>query len=117
MDSRKIKGFRAESEAVEYLAGKGYHILERNYRFDRGEIDIVARYGKELVFVEVKARSSSAYGEPEDALTPYKCRQIQRVADGYLQEHGLDEIEYRFDIVAIEYRPRATILRHLRDAF
>ncbi len=103
--------------AVDYLSKKGYTILQRNYRFHRGEIDIVAEYRGDIVFIEVKARSSRGFGLPEDGLTPYKCRQIRKVAQGYLFEHAIDERSCRFDVIAIEYIEGAPLIRHLEDAF
>lgn len=117
MISRQIQGKNGEDAAVDYVTKKGYHILCRNYRFERGEIDIIAEEGDDLVFIEVKARRSKAYGDPEDALTPSKCRQIKRVAEGFLDEHNLDDRSCRFDIIAVEYADTQPVVRHLQDAF
>ena len=117
MPDRRSKGKGGEDSAVDYLAKKGYHILRRNYRFNRGEIDIIAEDKEDLVFIEVKARMSRAFGVPENALTPAKCRRIKKVAQGYLYENKIDDRSCRFDIVAIEYDAGIPVIRHLEDAF
>ncbi len=116
MNTRQ-RGKLGEDTAVDYLEKKGYRILQRNYRFDRGEIDIVAEDQGQLVFIEVKARRSTLYGEPEEAVTEAKCKQLWKVAEGYLHEHNLEDSNYRFDVVAIEYQNNVPVIRHLIDAF
>jgi putative endonuclease len=111
------QGRLGEDEAVEYLAKKGYSIVTRNYRFGRGEIDIIAQDGEILVFVEVKARRSSSYGEPEDAVTGPKQKQIRKTAEGYLFEYSIEGVPCRFDVVAIDYSTPDEVLRHYIDAF
>ena len=78
---------------------------------------IFAEEGEELVFVEVKARRSNAFGAPEDAVTEKKQEQVHAVAEGYLLIHDIDDRPCRFDIVAIEYRNGTAEIRHIRDAF
>ena len=116
MNTRK-RGTQGEDAAVVYLERKGYRILVRNFRFDRGEIDIVAEDCDRLVFVEVKTRRSKIYGHPEEAITEAKCRQLWKVAEGYLFEHNLDDQNCRFDVVAIEYNNNIPVIRHIKDAF
>ncbi len=117
MPDRRAKGKAGEDAAVDYLEKKGYHILGRNFRYERGEIDIIAIDKEDLVFIEVKARRSKAFGEPEDALTPAKCNQIRKVAEGYLLEQRIDDQPCRFDVIAIEYERETPVIRHLIDAF
>ena len=117
MHNHRAKGRAGEDTAVDYLTKKGYHILERNFRFERGEIDIIAVDKEDLVFVEVKARRSKAFGDPEDALTAAKCNQIRKVAEGYLSECNIDDQQCRFDVIAIEYEEDVPVIRHLVDAF
>lgn len=101
MNKRTI-GTEYEQKAVEYLKNRGYFILERNFRCKTGEIDLIARYKKYLVFIEVKYRSSSAKGLPEEAVTQSKMRTISRVADYYRLRHGYGEdTPCRFDVVAV----------------
>lgn len=111
------QGTEGENAAVEYLQNKGYRILERNFRYERGEIDIIAEQGSQVIFVEVKSRRSKLYGEPEDAITEAKCRQLWKVAQGYLDRHDLDEQCCRFDVIAIVYEKQVPVIRHTEDAF
>jgi putative endonuclease len=115
--NRRKQGTAGEDLAVQYLQKNGLKILERNYRFERGEIDIVAEDGEDLVFVEVKARRSNSFGAPEDAVTEEKQKQVYNVADGYLFEHNIDDRPCRFDVVAIEFQNGCNEIRHIRNAF
>jgi len=117
MKNKSKKGAIGEDVAVEYLKKKGYNILQRNYRFNHGEIDIIAEDGNVLVFVEVKARRSKKFGEPEDAVTPRKRDKIRATADGYLFENNIDDKECRFDVLAIVYECDKVVIRHIIDAF
>ena len=92
-------------------------IRQRNYRFERGEVDIVADDGDEIVFVEVKARRSKSYGEPEEAVTENKQAQLQRVAEGYLFEHEIEDRACRFDVVAIFFHNGKAQINHFKNAF
>jgi putative endonuclease len=113
-------GRAAERLAVAFLQHQAYRIVAVNQRVGRGELDIIARRGPVLAFVEVKARRSRTCGAPEDAVTPRKRRQIARLAALWLGSHpralaGVTDV--RFDIIAVEAggpRPR---VRHLRAAF
>lgn len=115
--NKRRHGNIGEQIAVDYLVKKQYRILQRNYRFEHGEIDIIADDHGVLVFVEVKARRSKQYGDPEDAVTPSKRKQIRKTADGYLFENNIDDRECRFDVIAIEYDGGNSTIRHLEDAF
>lgn len=109
------KGRLGEDLAAHFLEGKGYRIIERNYRYDRGEIDIVAQDGNDLVFVEVKLRETEAFGSPEESITPFKEEQLKKVAEGYLFEHNLEDQSCRFDVVAIvlaDGKPKIRILQN-----
>ncbi len=110
-------GRQGEQVAVQHLRQLGMEIVEMNYRFGRGEIDIVARDGDVLVFCEVKARSGNQYGDPEYAITPKKQRQIRRVAEGYLFEHEIRQHRCRFDVVAIRWSQRAPMINYIQNAF
>ncbi|MBM3208691.1 YraN family protein [Candidatus Shapirobacteria bacterium] len=92
-----------EGLAAEFLAQKGYQIIERNFRKRYGEIDLVAREGKTLVFIEVKTRLTDKYGLPEEAITPWKLKALVRSANYYKMLHPeLPEL-LRIDLVAIDY--------------
>lgn len=94
-------GHDGEEIANEFLIKSGYSILTRNYRCKIGEIDIIARDGEFLVFIEVKTRTGSACGSPAAAVTFRKQRQISKAAQWYLAENGLFDTPARFDVVAI----------------
>jgi putative endonuclease len=110
-------GMEGESLAAQFLEAKGYTILEKNYRFDRGEIDLVAKDGQELVFIEVKARRSREFGAPEESVTPAKESQLKKVAEGYLYEHSIENQSCRFDVVTITYQDGRPVLRLIQNAF
>jgi len=111
-------GLEGEAIALKYLRRKKYAIVETRFRFLRGEIDIVARDGDTLVFVEVKMRTGRGYGRPEESVTPGKQRQIRKVAKGYLLLRHPGDVACRFDVIAI--RPdgeRSYTIEHFVDAF
>lgn len=99
--STRERGAAGEEAAVNFLKQNGYEIVERNYYFRRGEIDIIAKDGPVLVFVEVKSRRSSAFGAPEESVTPKKQELLRRTAEGYVTERGIQDTECRFDVVSI----------------
>lgn len=100
-NSRQHLGRRGEDLAIEYLKQMKYHILCRNYRCRLGEIDIIAQDSDNLVFIEVKTRTSNLFGSPAAAVTIHKQRQILKVAQLYLQEHKLEDSPVRFDVVSV----------------
>lgn len=111
-------GNRGERLAAQMLKGKGYVILARNCRNRCGEIDIIARDGDTIVFVEVKTRSEHTEGRPEEAVTRTKQRQITRAASAWLQQHKLHQHRCRFDVVAIVWRTgEKPIVDHIQSAF
>lgn len=120
----KTTGDLGEDLAARFLEAKGYRILERNYRFNREEVDLVcfepyADYtqGGELVFVEVKARRGLGFGRPEEAVTPAKQQAIKRVAEAYLHETKLEGALVRFDVVAIVLGHGEPAIEHFENAF
>ncbi len=111
-------GRAGEDIASDYLEKKGYEIVARGFSLFRGEIDIVARDGETIVFVEVKARADVSHGRPEESVTPGKRRQIRRIAQGYLVTHPAPGAACRFDVIAILFRgPGDYSLDHFIDAF
>jgi len=102
MENRRKIGAIHEEKAAEYLRSLGYRILERNFRFKLGEIDLIAEEAGALVFLEVKYRKSSQYGIPAEAVTPAKQRKICQVADFYrMSRHVLESQSCRFDVVSV----------------
>ena len=98
---KKTLGREGEDRAAQFLAEKGYKILERNYSTRSGEIDLVALHNGEVVFVEVKTRTSDAYGAPELAVNPRKQLRMIKAALGYIKYKKLHQMPCRFDVVAI----------------
>jgi putative endonuclease len=99
---------------------KGYRILERNFRSRLGEIDIVARDGDTIVFVEVKTRSTESFGSPKDAIDARKIRRITRGSMDYLRrnfKHGDVNINIRFDVVTVELKDSGFSTELIKDAF
>jgi putative endonuclease len=114
---RKSLGVRGEDMAVDFLEKKGYTILCRNYRCRSGEIDIVARKKKILCFIEVKTRSTRAFGPPQEAVTPRKQYKIGRVALDFLQRHRLENHPARFDVVAVDFTGGDGVIALIENAF
>jgi len=118
--STKKTGDKGEVLAAEYLESKGYSIIKRNYRYGKGEIDIIAKDPQEegLVFIEVKSRKSLEYGSPEEAITKNKIKQLKRIAELYLYENEIIEILCRFDVIAILMLPnQKPQIEHYVNAF
>lgn len=109
-------GKLGEELAVNYLVGKGYQILERNWHNIHKEIDIVAKDGKFLVIVEVKARQTDEYGAPDIAVTKKKQQMLIAAANAYIFKKRLD-VETRFDIISIVFKDGEPFIEHIEDAF
>lgn len=109
-------GILGEDIAIEYLRRKGYVILDRNWRSGHKEIDIVARLGDTIVFVEVKARANTTYGNPEDAVTRRKMHLLVLAADAYLRYNAID-MDVRFDIITITGATTKPHIQHYERAF
>jgi len=116
-DYRKRVGREGEERAVHYLKGKGFTILERNYRAERGEIDIIALDRDILVFIEVKTQRHDSFGEPEAWVDQKKQAQIGKVAQAYIQQHNINDRDCRFDVIGIVDTDRNMEIRHIEDAF
>lgn len=117
-EARRAQGDAAEDRACRHLEGSGFTIVERNFRTRGGEIDIVARKGDVLVFVEVRSREVPGFGTPEESVTPAKRRRIVAAARGYLSNVPPSSWrEARFDVIAIEGVGNAAALRHFSAAF
>ena len=110
-------GAQSENLAIWYLKKNGYKIIERNYRNQIGEIDIIAKEKKTIVFVEVKSRRSIRYGSPKWAVTAKKQRQISMVALYYLKTTGQTDAKARFDVVAITSNRDEPRIEIVKNAF
>ena len=104
-------GTFGETWAVGYLTRLGYRILARNVRCGRGEIDIVARDGPELVFVEVKCRRTGRFGSPEESITRARYARLAAAVEEYLASRRGDSTPHRIDVVAIEVGPGGRVTR------
>lgn len=116
MAIQQERGLAGENLAVTYLQKKGYEILERNFRSGKSEIDVIAKKDDVLVFVEVKARSSSKFGNPEDFVDEKKAAKIVEGAENYIESEKWDG-PIRFDIISILYQMNESELTHFIDAF
>ena len=112
-DPRHRAGVAAELAAARLLRAQGYTILEHRWRFHRHDVDLVARFGATVVFVEVRARGSDRFGTAAASVTARKRRLLARSAAAWLQRHGLPGDVARFDVVAV----RGDRLDWLRGAF
>ena len=117
-------GRRGEDLAVAFLEELGYHVLDRNYRFERREVDVVCfapaeddRLGGEIVFVEVKTRSGDVFGRPEEAVGHEKQERVIEAARAYLYEKKLEGASCRFDVVSVMTGPSGPEIEHFPDAF
>jgi len=117
LNRRQRFGKAGESVAARYLRKHGYRILEQNYRTRMGEIDIVARDGDTIVFVEVKARKNSRFGSPKWAVTSRKQKTISMVALQYLKATDQSQCRARFDVVAIRSESGSPEIELIKNAF
>lgn len=109
-------GKKGEQLAVNYLMNEGYKIVERNWRFQKAEIDIIATKEKMLISVEVKTRSNNDYGNPQDFVNSKKIKLMILAMNEYILKRNLD-IELRFDIIAITKNKSSFNVEHFQDAF
>jgi putative endonuclease len=117
LNQKQKIGEKGESIAERHLKKKGYKILERNYRTKLGEIDIIAKENKTIVFVEVKTRRSWQFGSPKGAVTPAKQRKISMVALQYLKTIDRSNTKARFDVVAITATRDTPQIEIIKNAF
>ena len=115
---RRDLGRFGEETAASYLRHKGFNIIERNYRQRIGELDIIARQGSCLVFVEVRTKTDDRCGLPEESVTAVKIKKLRRLAQSYLQARSIkSDQDIRFDVVAIMHTNGQTTINHIENAF
>ena len=114
---KKELGKKGEDLALRYLKKNGYRVYERNYVCKMGEVDIIAKEKDTLAFIEVKTRTSTAFGPPQLAVNAAKQMQLSKAALYFLKEKGLGDIKARFDVVAIVLGPRGPEIELIKDAF
>lgn len=109
-------GKQGEEEALAFLKKNQFEILETNWRWQKAEVDIIARKDNTLIFIEVKTRSTSFFGEPEEQVTLKKQQLLSDAADHYINLHNLN-LQVRFDIISIIKEKSQLTIRHIEDAF
>jgi putative endonuclease len=109
-------GKKGEELAVEFLLKEGYEILDRNWTFQKAEIDIIAQKENILAVIEVKTRSSSDFGLPQDFVKPKKIQLLIKAVNAYINDREID-FEIRFDIIAVQKNGESFAVEHLTDAF
>jgi len=111
-------GKQGEDLAAAYLESKDWLVFDRNYRFDKAEVDIVATDRNYIVFVEVKLRSNTFFGQPEDYVTPQKEANIKKAAEAWIYERKMETAVVRFDVISIVQKGnQAPQITHFKDAF
>jgi len=114
---KKETGKNAEDLAEEYLRGLGYEIVARNYTISHNEIDIIAKDGNYLVFVEVRSKTGLDFGKPEESLTMGKRKQVRKAAEMYLHQNPFLNLLIRLDFIGITFNGEKTVINHLKNAF
>lgn len=118
MAAKDDLGRRGEDLAAQFLSDAGYTVIDRNWRCARGEIDLVARDGNDTVFVEVKTRSSTAFGHPFEAITAQKLARLRRLAGAWCEAHPYRRGAVRIDAISvIAAAGREPIVEHLRRVY
>lgn len=118
--SKSELGKRGEELALEFLTDKGYELVKKNYRYGHGEIDLIVKDLSKnvLVFVEVKARYNLELGDPAYAINKKKISQLKKIAELYLYENQIKEIDCRFDVITILFdEPENPKIEHYENAF
>ena len=114
---RRLLGVAGEAEAVRFLRSAGFEIVDTGFRARCGEIDVIAEDGREVVFVEVKTRTSDAFGTPAESVTRVKRLRIVRAASVFLARAGWADRACRFDVLSISPVGSGFRVTHLKDAF
>lgn len=114
---RKKFGTAGEESACRFLEDRGYRILARNFRNSLGEIDVIAKQGQTICFIEVKARASDRFGDPAQAVSFHKRRKISQVALAYLKANRLTDVDARFDVVSVLGEGENAVVELIEDAF
>jgi len=116
MAQHNLIGKQGEALAKGFLEKKGYHVVTQNWRYQKAEIDIIAKYGNQIVIVEVKTRTSLEFENPKEAVTITKQKRIVKAADAFIQEQNID-LECRFDIISVLIEGKKIEIEHIEDAF
>jgi putative endonuclease len=117
MNARNALGRAGEDLAARHYRRLGFKVVERNHRRPGGEIDLVLRRGRVLVFCEVKTRSSDRWGVPAEAVHPVKQERLRRLAAGWMTDKRPGRVDVRFDVVSAMVRDGRIEIEHIADAF
>jgi putative endonuclease len=117
MNLRQDLGRYGEDRAAVYLSDRGYQIIERNWRTQAGEIDLVAQYKEWLVFVEVKTRNGAGFGHPFEAITPSKVARMRRLAADWCLAKQVSGLRVRLDAIAVLISGGQVHIEHLKEVF
>jgi len=112
-DDRHKRGLAGEEQAIQYLLSRGWHVVAHRFRIGHKEIDLIARQGNLVAFIEVKSRRGAAFGSPLEAVTGAKRRELVKAARAWVDRYGRPSDVYRFDCIAVVNNQ----LEHLADAF
>jgi putative endonuclease len=116
MASHNELGTLGEKLAAQFMLREGYEILERNWTFQKAEIDIIAKKANQIIIVEVKTRNSDYFGDPQDFVTQGKIKLLVKAANEYIISNDID-LEVRFDIIAVLKNQKVENLAHFENAF
>lgn len=116
MASHNELGNKGEQMATDLLISKGYKIVARNFRYQKAEVDIIARKDDVLAIIEVKTRSTPDFGDPQEFLKAKQIQRLVKAVDHFVSEHEMN-VEVRFDIIAIIKNSKVTKIEHLENAF
>ena len=117
MNIKQIQGRFGEEETARYLEYLGYYIICRNFRCIQGEIDIIAKDDNELVFIEVKTRSSKKYGEAKEAVDKRKQEHIRNAASYFLYKNNIEKVRVRIDVIEVYTMSGKIEINHIKQAF
>lgn len=115
MYARHILGKKGEDEAVKYLEKEGYRIIERNFSCRQGEIDIIALDEDYLIFIEIKARTSTEYGLPSESVTGRKIKHLTKAIQYYLYKRNLEKANIRIDVIEVYVKTDKYEINHLKQ--
>jgi putative endonuclease len=110
-------GKSGENLAVDFLKKNGFEILERNYRYGHKEIDIIGKDKNTIVFIEVKTGRSKNFGSPQEWVNLKKQKSMIEVAQGYILKNDFRDVDFRFDVVAINFERGTRKVEHIKNAF
>jgi putative endonuclease len=116
-NAKQVLGKEGERIAEEYLKGKGYKLVERNYRCKGGELDLIVLDRRVVVFVEVKTRTGRGYGSPFEAVEYHKQKRMIRAAQVFLTQKNLHHRDARFDVVGVSWPAGEPLVEHIENAF